>query len=205
MCPRRGSFMCLVRNFTASAMSALSWATDTNVITKIRYEVDPADVSFSEFSICAVCSSFLITRREPVAWSPEVLQQASRSPSKSSSNFARQSWSFHSGSSTPSHLRQSPACFTSKPFPKHSQDLQLPPSCHQAEFVVMARSYEISLLTTKNTLFRPSWNHPATLLTTCLSRLTLHLAFRRCPDKIEPVILFCSFPSVLFVPSRRYV
>ena len=64
MCPLRGAFTCLMRHFTASAMSTLSGATYANFITKLQYKVDSADVSFSEFSICAVCSSLHLTRGE---------------------------------------------------------------------------------------------------------------------------------------------
>ena len=97
MCPLRGSFKCLVRHVTASAMSTLSGATYAKFIAKLRYQLDPAGVSFSELSICPVCSAFLLTsghRRlwhQPISCSSTRLQQPSCQQPKSSRHFARQS------------------------------------------------------------------------------------------------------------------
>ena len=84
-------------------------------------------------------------------------------------------------SRVPHMLRQSPNV------PCVSQlKTQLVPSCRHASVVPIAQSFEMS-----NALqFRPSWNHPSTLLTRCLPRLTLHLAFRTCFGRVPMCLVF---------------
>ena len=68
MCTIRNSLICLVKHFTVSSMSILSGAAYANFITKPPYQADSIGVSFPEFSICAVCSSFFLKRGESTSF-----------------------------------------------------------------------------------------------------------------------------------------
>ena len=105
---------------------------------------------------------------------------------------------FDSRSSTPSrHLQRiqcarfaSPQTVSQGP----SQGLQLLPSCHYTEVVTMTQSFEISVVTAEGSRARDSdfqGTILSTLLTMCLSKLTLRLAFHTCSCE---VLLTC--PSV---------
>ena len=86
-----------------------------------------------------------------------------------------------------------PSLFHLKPLLQDiPKSLQLLPSCHHAEVVSIGttlRGFRLGCKRMQGTQFRPSWNHPSTLLTTCLPRWTLHLAFRACYGKVWPVCL----------------
>ena len=129
-------------------------------------------MGFSELSICAACSSFLLTSSEPTPFAPHALQ--------SIFNKLRVSFQSHLvllhidlGRSIQDLqlLRvfcgetRLPSLFHLEPFLQDvPKDLQLLPSCNHAEVVTVTQSFEISVLPQKNarhavsTFMEPSFN-----------------------------------------------
>ena len=155
MCPLRGSLMCLVRHITASAISTLSSTTYANFITKLRYEVDSAHVSFSEISIFAVCSSVLLTRGESTPFAPFNLMVSNAFSNKFRVSLQRHLiiLQINLDCSIQDLQLLRVTCRESnvlrllhlRPFFKDfSKDLQLLLSCNHTEVVTMTQSFETS-------------------------------------------------------------
>ena len=139
----------------------------------LRYKVDSADVSFSEFSICAVSSSVLLTHGESTPFAP-INFMLSKAPSTSFVSASNVISSFCTSIlivrfkifNSFASLAENPmwlVCFTSnsfsRTFPKVCKGLQLLPSCNHTEVVTMTQSFEISIATAEESWARGSDFH----------------------------------------------
>ena len=134
---------------------------------KLRYKVDSADVSFSEFSICAVCSSVLLTRGESTPFTP-VNFMLSKAPSTSfvvslQRHLIIQHINFDCSIQdlqlllvvcTKSNVA---GLFHLKPFLKGV--FQRFATCNHTEVVTMTQSFEISIATAEESWARGSDFH----------------------------------------------